>query len=148
MIWKILQSLEHTSFGAACGAPDTVWCPGLSTPRTGRSWVFSAHIRNSPDCMVCHRTIWWANGATVNFANGRLQNSLTVRSQSQSAKSECTGLFDAARGPKTSTFNNYKPQRSADVACTGQWTVQCPVHHRTVRWAHRPQSQPTARKWL
>jgi hypothetical protein len=39
-----------------------------------------------------HRTVRCANEATINFANDRLQYSLTVRSQSQSAKLERTGL--------------------------------------------------------
>jgi hypothetical protein len=41
LVRGILRSLEHTRFGAANGAPDTVWCPGYSTSRTGRSRVFS-----------------------------------------------------------------------------------------------------------
>jgi hypothetical protein len=35
-------------------------------------------------------------------------------------KSECTGLSGAARGQKTSTINNSKPQWLADVARTRQ----------------------------
>jgi hypothetical protein len=118
---------EHTRFGAACGAPDTVWCPRLQPSRTDRSRIFLELIcYNSPDCLVSHQTIRCANGATVNFTNGRLQYSLTVRSQSQSAKSECTVLSGAppdcgaARGQRTSTVNSSKPQRSVDVARTGQ----------------------------
>jgi hypothetical protein len=64
MSWGILQSLEHTSFGAASGAPntvwcapdtvwcapDTVWCLGRSTSQIVRSRDFSEPIRyNSPD---------------------------------------------------------------------------------------------------
>jgi hypothetical protein len=101
---------------------------------------------------VCHRTIWWAHGAMVNFANGRPRSSLTVRGQ----KTVCdvrshqivrcaTGLSGAPKGLKSSTVNSSKPQRSADVALTGQWTMECPVHHRTIRRAHRQSSQPTAR---
>jgi hypothetical protein len=83
--------LEHKRFGAACGAPDTVRCPRLQPSRTDRSRVFSELIRyNSSDYPVSNRTVRCANGATVNFANGRLQNSLTVRSQNQSAKLERT----------------------------------------------------------
>jgi hypothetical protein len=50
-----------------------------------------------------------------------------------------TGLSGAARRQKTSTINNSKPQQSTDMALTGQWTVECPVHHRTLRCAHRHQ---------
>jgi hypothetical protein len=79
MSWGILQSLEHTNFGATSGAPDTVRCPGQSTSRIGRSRVF---LRATP----------------LKF----------------------TGLSGAARGQMTSTVNSSKPQRSADVARTGQ----------------------------
>jgi hypothetical protein len=41
---------------------------------------------------MCHWTIRCDNREPVNFAKGRLQYSLTVRSQSQTAKSEHTGL--------------------------------------------------------
>jgi hypothetical protein len=53
----------------------------------------------------------------VNFTNGRLQNSMTVRSQKMSDR---TGLSGATRRQKNSTVNNSKPQWSADVALTGQ----------------------------
>jgi hypothetical protein len=59
-----------------------------------------------------------------------------------------TGLSGAPTSQRAPTVNRSKTQRCADVARTGQWTVPCPVHHRTVRCAHRQQKQPTARKWL
>jgi hypothetical protein len=70
------------------------------------------------------------------------------KSEVRTAKSERIGLSGAARGQKTSKVKSSKPQRSADMALTGQWIVPCPVHHRTVRCAHRQKSQPTSRKWL
>jgi hypothetical protein len=70
-------------------------------------------------------------------------------------KSECiehvrcgTGLSGAATRQRVPTVNRSKPQCRADVARTGQWTVPCPVHHRTVWCAHRQQTPPMARKWL
>jgi hypothetical protein len=90
---------------------------------------------------VHHQIVRWGNGATINFTNGRLHNSLTIRSQSQSAKSKRTRQ-------RTATVNSSKPQQSADMARTGQWTVPCLMHHRTAWCTHRQQSQPTARKWL
>jgi hypothetical protein len=51
----------------------------------------------------------------------------------------CHRTAEAARGHKTSMVNSSKPQRAADVTLIGQWTVQCPVHHWTVRCAHRQQ---------
>jgi hypothetical protein len=90
--------------------------------------------------------------------NGRLRwtikvHNAEVRSQSYEVKTHrtvrgATGLSGAARGQMTLTVNCSKPQRSVDVARTGQWTVPCPVHHWTVRCARRQQTQPTARKWL
>jgi hypothetical protein len=77
--------------------------------------------------------------------NGRLRCQMNseqceVRSQNCKARTHrtvrcATGLSGAARGQRTSMVNHSKPQRSADVARTRQWTVQCPVHHRTVRCA-------------
>jgi hypothetical protein len=78
-----------------------------------------------------------------------------VQVRSESRKSECighvrcaTGLSGATTRQRTSTVNRSKPQQCADVARTGQWTVPYLVHHRTVRCAHRQQTQPMARKWL
>jgi hypothetical protein len=80
------------------GAKETEMCPGLAhwTVRCTRAvhirtlhlWVSSAPLRyNSPDCPVCHRTVWCTNGATALQRNGRLHSahdSATVRSRSQS----------------------------------------------------------------
>jgi hypothetical protein len=62
--------------------------------------------------------------------NGRLWcivkvNSTQVRSQNCEVRTQrtvrcATGLSGAARGQGTSTVNRSKPQRSADVAGTGQ----------------------------
>jgi hypothetical protein len=47
------------------GAPNTVW-PG--TLQTNHSQKFQGSLRyNSPDCLMCHRTVWWASGATANW---------------------------------------------------------------------------------
>jgi hypothetical protein len=101
---------------------------------------------------MCTGHVRWANGATVNCAQRSIAMSdeqWTVRkSEVRAVKSECTGLSGAARGQRTSTVNRSKPQWSTDVAGIRQWKVSCPVHHRTVRCAHRQQSQTTDRKWL
>jgi hypothetical protein len=92
-VGELYKVWSKTEIGATSGAPDTVRGPGRSTSRTGRSRDFSESIHyNSPDCPVYHRTIRCANGATINFTNDRLQYSLTIRSQSQNAKSERIGL--------------------------------------------------------
>jgi hypothetical protein len=145
MIWGILQSLEHTRFGVASGAPDTVRCPVCTghcpLPRLEHlvNWPLSGFLRaiplkftglsgEPPDYPVSQRS------------NVQLRPTVSIAEvRSQSAKSEHIGLSGAARGHKTSMVNSSKPQRTADVALSGQWTVQCPVHHRTVRCAHRQQ---------
>jgi hypothetical protein len=98
---------------------------------------------------VCHRTVWWDHRATVNFAQ---RSTVRLRAQSealevrrQSATTGRTGLSGAQKEQSTSTVNSSKPQQSVDATLTGQWTVACPVHHQTVRCAHRQSSQPTAR---
>jgi hypothetical protein len=147
MSWGTIQSMGQKQVnGASSGAPDIVRCPSRGTSRTGRSRVFSLCVRyNSSDCPVCERS------------NSQLRQRSTAltwvqwteqKSEVWIAKSERTGLSGAAIGQKTSTVKRSKPQRLADVARTGQWTVQCSVHHRTVRYAHRQQTQTMARKWL
>jgi hypothetical protein len=80
--------------GAASGTPDTVRCLGRGTSRTGCSRVFSARVcYNSQDCSLCHRTIRWANGTTVNFSTVDCADEWTVdRAEVRTTKSECTGL--------------------------------------------------------
>jgi hypothetical protein len=105
---------------------------------------------NSPDCPVCTGHVRWANGATITW-----HQRSTAKVNSAHQKSEhtgyvrCgTGLSGAATGQRFSTVDRSKPQR----ACWGgtHRTVNntCLVHHRTVWYAHRQQTQPTARKWL
>jgi hypothetical protein len=104
-----------------------------------------------PDCLVNPR------------CNGRLHQRSTTGLHPQSEASEvrsqkivcddrshqifrcATGLSGAAKEQTTSTLNHSKPQRSADVAHTGLWTVMCSMHHRTVWCAHRQRSQSTTR---
>jgi hypothetical protein len=123
-------------FGALAGAPRKLAALGFSQRSSTKN----------------HWTVRWDNGATVNFNNGQLYNSLTVRGQ----KTVCyirshrtircaIGLSGAAKGHTTSTVNRSKPQRLVDVALIGQWTVECLVHHRTVRCAHRQSSQLMAK---
>jgi hypothetical protein len=105
---------------------------------------------NSPDCPVCTGHVWWANGATVTWCQRWTKKMNNARQKSERTGHVwcCTRLSGAATGQRVPTVNRSKPQRRADVACTGQWTVRWPVHHWTVQRAHRQQTQPTARKWL
>jgi hypothetical protein len=127
-----------TSIGATSGAPDIVRCPGQGTHELAALEFFLESLHyNSPDCSVCTRHVRWANGATVNCAQWSTAMSdeqWTVhKSGVRTAKSECTGLFDAARGQRTSKVNCSKPQWAADVTRTGQNSAMsgappdCPV---------------------
>jgi hypothetical protein len=75
--------------------------------------------------------------------------------RSQSRKSEhtghvrcTTGLSGAATGQRVSTVDRTKPQRACWHGTHRTVNSTCPMHHRTVRCAHRQQTQPMARKWL
>jgi hypothetical protein len=114
--------MEQNRFAPTCGTLDSLQCPGWrappnwplsgkhSAPRlkiTGLSGV-------SPDCPVSPR-------ATIDFANVRLPpQSEALEGQRQSVMSGCTGLSDVPQGKTNSTVNCSQPQRSADVASTGQ----------------------------
>jgi hypothetical protein len=135
--WR--NSTKFRAYKNWCSQWRTWHClvPWSSTSRTSRSRVFSAHVRyNSPNCPVRKRSNDQVR-PTVDYADLSAVSRAEVRSQS--AKLEHTRLFGAARGQKNSTVNSSKPQRSADVALIGQWTVQCLVHHRTIRYTHRQQ---------
>jgi hypothetical protein len=133
-----------TSIGAASCTPNTIWCPGRAPKRTSRSRVFpESLLYNSPDCSANQRRNgqmcpmvdcgeqWTMDNTEVRSQNCKVKTHRTVRC--------ATGLPGAARGQTTSMVNCSKPQRSADMARIGQWTVSCPVHHRTVRCDHRQQ---------
>jgi hypothetical protein len=69
---------------------------------------------------------------TIDCADGGTVNSAEVKSQNCKVRTHrtvrcATRLSGATRGQRTSTINRSKPQRSANVARTGQWTVPCPV---------------------
>jgi hypothetical protein len=83
MAHQTLSGVHQTVSGALGCSPCKLSALGFSQ---------ELNLYNSPDCPMCYRTVRCANGATINFANGRLQYSLTVKSQSRSAKSERTGL--------------------------------------------------------
>jgi hypothetical protein len=112
MVW-------HTELS---GVPlDSVRCTRTVQSPNNHSRVSAGALRyNSPDCPVCHWTIWCTSGATTNSRNGRLQkstDSATVKNsarQSQSAESEAHRIVNRT----------------------------CPVWHRTVR-CHKKTTTPT-----
>jgi hypothetical protein len=55
--------------------PDSVRCTRTVQRPTLHSRVSQRALRyNSPDCPVCHRTVWCTSGVTATSRNGRLQN--------------------------------------------------------------------------
>jgi hypothetical protein len=56
------------------GAPDSVRCTRTIQSQTRHSRVSQGALRyNSPDCLVCHRTLRCDSGVTTIQCNGRLQ---------------------------------------------------------------------------
>jgi hypothetical protein len=74
------------------GAPDSVRCTRTVQMSTSHSREFQGALRyNSPNCLVCHRTVRWPSKQRLSSANGRLQKYLprwTVRDIVKAAKSE------------------------------------------------------------
>jgi hypothetical protein len=68
--------------------PDSVRCTRTIQGPTSHSRVFAGALRyNSPDCLVCHRTVRWASGVTTTYAQRltltALQCHVEVRAASQ-----------------------------------------------------------------
>jgi hypothetical protein len=71
------------------GAPDSDRCTRPIQGWTSHSRKNAGALRyNSPDCPVCHRTIWCASGATAKSRNGRLWQELQCRTEVRTTKSE------------------------------------------------------------
>jgi hypothetical protein len=116
--------------------PDSVWCTRTVQSPNNRSRVSAgALLYNSPDCSVCHRTVWCTSGAMTNSCNGRLQKPLSqMNSEEQCAQSQSRRV----RG----TPDN--EQEMSDVA------PDCPVPQedkaRTVDFALNPNGWVTWRR--
>jgi hypothetical protein len=83
--------------------PDSVRCTRTVQHSTLHSWVSQGALRyNSPDCLVCHRTVRCTSGVTATSRNGRLQkvniqmNSAQQCAQSQSRPSEAHWTLHSA----------------------------------------------------
>jgi hypothetical protein len=136
--WGNSTSLEQNRFTPIYGASDCLVCtrqcsvPRLEHPANWPlSGILSAPRLKFTGLSGVHRTVWWAHGATVDFANGRLRSTALQSEASevkrQSVMSGRTGLSGAPQGQTTSMVNSSKPQRSADVVRPGPWTVECLV---------------------
>jgi hypothetical protein len=103
------------------GAPDSGWCTRTVQSPNSHSRVFAGALcYNSPDCPVCHRTVWCTSGATANSCNGWLQkliNRWTVK-------------------------NSARRVRATDLEAHRTVNRTCPVWHRTVR-CHKKTTVPT-----
>jgi hypothetical protein len=100
----------------------------LSSFLKARPLKFIGQSSAPPDCPVSQR-------ATVNFAQRSTARAVcSTRSQKTAYNVRlhqtipCANrLSGSVRRQKTSMVNISKPQRSADVALTRQWIMQCPV---------------------
>jgi hypothetical protein len=132
MSWGTLQSLEQkqvlvqavahqTLSGAQAKAPRELAALGFSQ---SHSAIIHQTIRCAPDCPMSQRS----NGQmrpTIDYADDGIVDRAEVRSQNCKVRTHqtvrcATRLSGAARGQRTSMVNRSKPQRSADMACTGQ----------------------------
>jgi hypothetical protein len=135
------------------GAPG----PGANEPATLGNSLGSLRY-NSPDCPVCTRHVRWDSGATANWhqrSTAKVNSSEQCPAEVRAQKSEVTrhvrcgtGLSGIAKEQRVPTVNSSKLQRARWRGAYRTVNSGCPVRHRTVRCAHRQQSQLTARKWL
>jgi hypothetical protein len=136
--WKRVPMCSQDS--AQSGTPN---CPvrqaGLRRTSHSRE-TLAAYDYNSPDCLVVHRTVRWANGRQ---RNGRRRNPRATRGLRQWSAGG-TGLSSVHRtvsGASTSP----KLQRSAAPGMEGNRAPDmnggCPVAHRTVRCATRQKAR-------
>jgi hypothetical protein len=125
--WVVSINMGQIRLAPACGASDSVRCPGWRARRTCRSRENSAlHGYNLPDCPV---SPW----PTIIFANGRLPPRLpAVRSSemiSESQRRQVTPDCPVRHGGR-------RIQRSTATNPKGRLTWQAPdSEHRHVRCA-------------
>jgi hypothetical protein len=114
--------------------------------------VSQAQLRyNSPDCLVCHRTVRCTSGATaICVQRSTLQSeqcNLDVRAEGQRGIG-LSGVTPDCLVPHEDKASNGRPAPRPNDKMTWRRTGHCPVAHRTVRCAHRQQPSPTATIWL
>jgi hypothetical protein len=142
----VFPGLAHRIVRCATGQ-----CPvhqGESTP-TPQLRVSQAQLRyNSPDCLVCHRTVRCTSEATAICAQrSTLTDEQCSTVSRQKSKQQVRGAPDCLV-PHEDKASNGRPAPSPNDRVTWRHTGHCPVAHRTVRCVHRQQPSPTATIWL
>jgi hypothetical protein len=113
---------------------------------SGFFWTCSAIIHRTVRCapdMSGEPTEQWLPGA-----NGRLQKRTVVNSVRQKSKRRSHRTIWCIYRTRFQWSSRSKPQWACWRGTHRTVNSVCPVHHRTVRCAHRQQKQPTARKCL
>jgi hypothetical protein len=143
LVWRI---------GLSGVPPDSVRCTREDRTQTLQLRVFQAQLRyNSPDCPVCHWTVWCASGAMAICAQRSTLQSEQCNSECQSRSQRGTGVSGVTPDcpvPHEDKASNGRPAPSPKGRMTWRRTGHCPVAHRTVQCAHRQQTTPTSTIWL
>jgi hypothetical protein len=129
--------------------PESVRCTREDQPQTLQLRVSQAQLRyNSPDCLVYHRTIQCASGATAICAQwSTLTDEQCSTVTRQKSEQKVRGAPDCPV-PHEDKASNGRPTSSPNNRMTWRRTGHCSVVHRTVLCAHRQQTSPTATFWL
>jgi hypothetical protein len=78
--------------------PDSVRCTRDRTLQTPQLRVSQRPLcYNSPDCPVCHRTVWCASGETASKRNGRLHSVLTELQFAAEVRAGARGAPDSVQ---------------------------------------------------
>jgi hypothetical protein len=93
--------------------------------------VSQAQLRyNSPDCLVCHRTVQCASGATTTCAQRSTMTDEQYRGKIQSSGQRGTGLSGVSPDcpvPHEDKASNDRPAPSLNDRMTWRRTGHCPV---------------------
>jgi hypothetical protein len=110
--------------------------------------VSQAQLRyNSPDYLVCHRTVRCTSGATAICTQRSTLQSEQCNSDVRAEGQRSTGLSGVTPDcpvPHEDKASNGRPAPGPNDKMTWRRTGHCPMAHRTVRCAHRLQTSPTA----
>jgi hypothetical protein len=111
--------------------PDNVRCTREDRLQTLHLRVSQAHLRyNSPDCPVCHRTVWCTGGATAICVQWSTLQSEQYKSDVRADGQRGTGLSGVAPDcpvPHEDKATNGRPAPSPNGRMTWRRTGHCPV---------------------